>query len=166
MTTAERAAKARRHLDQRFQTAGDLLHGLRQGLATLAPRRSQSLLSTTERGSWLDRPVGPTPARGQTLVTNITPTPVSQPPAGGAPPLERTVRVVAPAARETGPSVGPVTHTAELPQPALRRRTWLYAAGSSVLAVALFGTAALAGTSVAYLQGWYPRQTSSDSGGG
>jgi uncharacterized protein (TIGR04222 family) len=34
------------------------------------------------------------------------------------------------------------------------------------LAVALFGTAVLAGSSVAMLQSWYPRQTSADSGCG
>jgi hypothetical protein len=33
------------------------------------------------------------------------------------------------------------------------------------LAVALFGTAALAGSSIAYMQDWYPRQTAAASGG-
>lgn len=35
----------------------------------------------------------------------------------------------------------------------------------AALAVALFGTGALAGSSIAYLQGWYPRQTTTAAGG-
>jgi serine/threonine protein kinase len=134
--------------DQRFQTAAELVQGLRQRLTTLAPGRSQSVFDTTERGSWLEAAGGPPPVRVHTLVTSLIPTPLPQPPArvaapfepvaapfeGVAAPFEREARV-APAA---GPSVGPVTHTTELSLPR-RGRSWWYAAGSGVLAVALFG---------------------------
>jgi len=36
----------------------------------------------------------------------------------------------------------------------------------AAMAIALFGTAALAGSSIAYLQDWYPRQSSATSSGG
>jgi hypothetical protein len=47
-----------------------------------------------------------------------------------------------------------------------RLRTGLSDAGEAGMAVALFGTAALAGTALVALQTWYPRQTSEASSGG
>jgi serine/threonine protein kinase len=121
--------------NQRFQNAADLVHGLRLGLAT-AVGRGPSLFERTEVSSWLQPPVPATPMRGQTLVTNITPTPISSaPPTPPLPlekpatPLGRTERVEATpprTTREPGVSVGPVTHTAELPRPAARRRGLVY----------------------------------------
>jgi len=129
--------------NQRFQTAQDLVRVLRQGLATLAVGRGQTVIDKTERGSWLDPPVGPTPVRVQTLVTNISPTPVSSGPATAALRTDKTPRAASSAtartARTTGTSVGPVTQTAEILRPPTRRRSWPYAAGSVALAVALFG---------------------------
>ncbi|MEO8178727.1 MAG: serine/threonine-protein kinase [Deltaproteobacteria bacterium] len=136
--------------NQRFQNAADLVHGLRLGLAT-AVGRGPSVFDRTEQGSWLSPPAAPTPMRGQTLVTNIEPTPLSSPPPTpplplGLPPsslpVEKTVRVDATplrTPREPGTSVGPVTHTAELTRPPAPRRWLVYGAGCFALAVALLG---------------------------
>ena len=48
----------------------------------------------------------------------------------------------------------------------LRAGTKWEADGDAGMAVALFGTAVLAGTMIAPLQAWYPRQTAESSGGG
>jgi serine/threonine-protein kinase len=135
--------------NQRFQNAADLVHGLRLGLAT-AVGRGPSVFDRTELGSWLSPPAAPTPMRGQTLVTNIEPTPLSSsPPTPPLPlglpaslPVEKTVRVDATplrTPRESGASVGPVTHTAELTRPSAPRRWLVYGAGCFTLAVALLG---------------------------
>jgi eukaryotic-like serine/threonine-protein kinase len=143
--------------NQRFQNAADLVHDLRLGLAT-AVGRGPSVFERTDVGSWLNPPVPPTPVRGQTLVTNITPTPLSSPlsiplsippptpplPLGLPPslPLEKTVRLEATPVRtprEPGVSVGPVTHTAELTPAAAPRRWFVYGVSCALLAVALLG---------------------------
>ena len=143
--------------NDRFQNAADLVQGLRAGLATLPPGRGPSLFDQTARGNWAEPTPAPQPQpprRVRTLVTNITPTPVSEPTpallldrAQRAQTSSRSQPTPQPgltqpmsAPRERGSSVGPVTHTAELTRPARRRqRRWRwYALGSLALGAAAF----------------------------
>jgi Protein kinase domain len=118
--------------NQRFQTGADLLDALRSGLTLSAGAAGAPILADTDRGTWTAAPL---PPRTPTLVTSIAPTPVSVPALTAAPLPLGSARVAAPP--EAGPSVGPLTHTAQLAQPVRvgsRRLRWL---GAGAVAVAL-----------------------------
>ncbi len=138
----------------RFQNAADLVQGLRAGLAALPPGRGPSLFDHTARGNWAEPTPAPQPqpARVRTLVTNIHPTPLSEPtpalrlehahtPAHAPPTPQPGLTQPMSAPRERGISVGPVTHTAELTRPSRRRkRRWVgYALGAIALGVVGLG---------------------------